>query len=117
MRGGRLASDDTMEIVSRRPEWNAAAGTLMMKFLGSRVAASSSKNFLLELLEDPAEGEGTGGSARTPCLQFGKVKGGRFSCDLRYPMSYMQAFGIFLSSFYWLPLLDEQEADGGGAEA
>ena len=69
------------------------------------------------LIEDPAEGEGTGGSARTPCLQFGKVKGGRFSCDLRYPMSYMQAFGIFLSSFYWLPLLDEQEADGGGAEA
>ena len=39
---------------------------------------------------------------RLPCLQFGKVKGGRFSCDFRHPVAPIQAFGSFLTTFYWL---------------
>ena len=65
-----------------------------MKFLGSRVADSSSKNFLFEI-PDP-EGKG-----RRPVLQFGKLSTATFSVDFRSPMAPIQAFGLFLSANAW----------------
>jgi len=42
---------DSMLLMNRLPEWNAAAKTLSMKFLGARVTGSSSRNFLLEAVQ------------------------------------------------------------------
>lgn len=89
-----------MVLTNRLPEWNASVRSLSMRFLGNRITDSSSKNFLLELAAADASGPE---ARRFPCLQFGRMAGGRFSCDFRYPLSAVQAFGIMLSSFYWLP--------------
>ncbi len=66
-----------------------------MKFLGSRIAASSSKNFLFEM---PLEN----GTVR-PVAQFGKLSeaDGTFSLDYRWPMAPLQAFAMFLSTNAW----------------
>jgi hypothetical protein len=125
--------NDAFSLDNRLPEWNAQLGSLSMKFLGNRIAASSSKNFLLEMTGAAAEpgaaaatqtppavagnadsaaaGRRSGGR-RTPCLQFGKMADGRFSLDYRFPMCPLQAFGIFLSSFTWT--LKPRYAPGGG---
>jgi hypothetical protein len=92
-----------------------------MKFLGQRITDSSSKNFLLETVEAaqgaPGSGGGSGGESRggmycTPALQFGKIANGRFSCDWRFPLAPIQAFGVFLSAFQWL--MKDREGGGGG---
>ena len=111
-----------MSLESRQPQWSDELGSLTMKFLGQRIADSSSKNFLLELAEQPQQtttGGGGGGSpdargglVSTPCLQFGKIANGRFSCDWRFPLAPIQAFGIFLSAFQWLI----RDADGSLAD-
>lgn len=36
-----------------------------------------------------------------PCVQFGKVRSGRFNLDFRYPVSPVQAFSMALSMFGW----------------
>jgi hypothetical protein len=125
LRGGRPAADDTMPLDSRRPDWNAEQSTLMMRFMGGRVAAASSKNFLVDLraadapaalLADAAAAAAACGApppTRVPVLQFGKLRHGRWSVDLRHPMSVLQAFAIFLSAFHWLPLLDTSGEDEG----
>jgi len=95
--------DDTMTLTNRLPEWNESMRSLSMRFLGGRVTDSSSKNFLLELQPPARADAGAPEACRFPCLQFGRMAGGRFSCDFRHPMSALQAFGIMLSSFYWLP--------------
>jgi hypothetical protein len=110
--GGGGVDDPPLEdwtlLESRQPEWSDELGSLTMKFLGQRIADSSSKNFLLEAVEAapsaPGSGGGTPSEARggmycTPCLQFGKIANSRFSCDWRFPLSPIQSFGIFLSSF------------------
>jgi hypothetical protein len=92
---------------------------------GGRVAAASSKNFLVDLraadapaalLADAAAAAAACGApppTRVPVLQFGKLRHGRWSVDLRHPMSVLQAFAIFLSAFHWLPLLDTSGEDEG----
>jgi len=55
-------------------------------------------------------------AVRTPCLQFGKVRAGRFSCDFRFPLSYVQAFGIMLAAFYWTVDVPDDEDDEDGAD-
>jgi tubby-related protein 1 len=32
-------------------------------------------------------------------MQFGRMSENMFSCDFRYPLSFIQAFGIGLSAF------------------
>ncbi len=113
--------DDAMVLESRQPEWSDELSSLTMKFLGQRIADSSSKNFLLETIETapsaPGSGGGCGSESRggmycTPCLQFGKIAHGRFSCDWRYPLAPIQSFGIFLSAFQWLL----KDGTSGGAD-
>lgn len=119
--GGESSDDDCMALESRQPQWSDELGSLTMKFLGQRIADSSSKNFLLELAEQQQQlttgGSGgspdaRGGLVSTPCLQFGKIANGRFSCDWRFPLAPIQAFGIFLSAFQWLI----RDADGSLAD-
>lgn len=78
---------------NRLPKWSDEIGSLTMKFLGSRVAESSSKNFLFDM---PT---GTGGAR--PVIQFGKLSSATFSLDYRFPLCPMQAFGMFLSANAW----------------
>eukprot|EP01138_Halocafeteria_seosinensis_P000431 gb/GECG01000445.1/.p1 GENE.gb/GECG01000445.1/~~gb/GECG01000445.1/.p1 ORF type:complete len:730 (+),score=89.60 gb/GECG01000445.1/:1-2190(+) len=107
--------------------------TLKFVGAGTRVKESSSKNFLFcidtaESVMKPVSGTKTSSLARSarrssassagssisddsdrqqsnmiPCLQFGKMEAGAFSCDFRYPFCALQAFGSALTSFYWLP--------------
>ena len=87
------ADSDSVTLSNRLPKWNDDINSLTMKFLGSRVAQSSSKNFLFEL---PTP-EGT----LKPVIQFGKLCPATFSLDFRYPLCPVQAFGLFLSANAW----------------
>lgn len=64
-----------------------------MKFLGSRVTASSSKNFLFEMPQPD-------GSVKA-VIQFGKLCPSTFSLDFRFTLCPVQAFGMFLSANGW----------------
>lgn len=77
----------------RRAPWQCVTeqGGLTMEFVGDRVAKTSSKNFLFQVVNDGAE-----------VLQFGKLGAGRYSLDFGYPITPMQAFGLFLCSFGWV---------------
>lgn len=90
IRRAARASSDTMTLATRLPEWNPKTRTLIMEFDPARVADVSSKNFLL--LSEFGE---------TACAQFGRLKQGRYSLDVAHPLSLLQAFGIFLSTFQW----------------
>ncbi len=137
---------DAVELTNRLPKWSDEIGSLTMKFLGSRIAESSSKNFLFEM--PIVGGEADGGlfwvppsffqccrpspqaasrlhtrdptpeihvvcvlvcavlslslnPALKPVIQFGKLGTGVFSLDYRWPMSPIQAFGMFLSTNAW----------------
>lgn len=92
----------------------ADISSLTMKFLGSRVTASSSKNFLFEM--PTPEGMclpacvcvqhvhervcGTAGTTKH-VIQFGKLCPATFSLDFKYPLCPLQAFGLFLSANGW----------------
>lgn len=141
--GSATTPSDSMQLATRQPTWNDAAESLSLKFLGgvSRIAVSSSRNFLLELAlpaavppapapapSDQQEQQGPQGpqgqqdGKATAVLQFGKLADGRFSCDYRYPLCALQAFGIALSAFGWSlkppaqpsPSPGETASTGGG---
>lgn len=82
---------DPIRVKTRLPRWDAAMESLVLGFERNRVKASSSKNILMALGDDP----------KHTVLQFGKVSSGRFTLDFRYPMSHIQAFAIAVSSFGW----------------
>ncbi len=46
--GGGGAVDDAISLATKLPWWNDSIASLSMKFMGYRVAAASSKNFLVE---------------------------------------------------------------------
>ena len=46
--GGGGAVDDAISLATKLPWWNDSIASLSMKFMGHRVAAASSKNFLVE---------------------------------------------------------------------
>ena len=64
-----------------------------MKFLGTRISSSSSKNFLIEMTAV----DGT----LKPVIQFGKQTETTFSLDYRFPFCPLQAFGLFLTVNAW----------------
>lgn len=84
------ATDDTETMVSQMPEWNAAEASLVMEFIGERIAESSTKNFLFN---SQLRGNHV--------LQFGRESRHQFAFDVRHPLSVLQGFGVFLSSFEW----------------
>ena len=82
---------DPIRVKTRLPRWDSAMESLVLGFERNRVKASSSKNILMALGDNP----------KHTVLQFGKVSSGRFTLDFRYPMSPIQAFAIAVSSFGW----------------
>jgi len=86
---------------NKTPKWDEAHGGHVLNFQG-RVTESSVKNFQLCCLdaEDPEE----------IILQFGRVGKHKFSMDLRFPLSPLQAFSICVAC------LDGKIADRKGYE-
>ena len=95
-------SGDTSKLVTgtnKRPKWDEHAGGHVLNFHG-RVTMSSVKNF--QLFSD-ATGEDT-------VLQFGRVGKEKFTMDVTYPLSPVQAFAIVLAS------MDKKMADSSLAD-
>merc|ERR1711871_238356 len=95
-------SGDTSKLITgtnKRPKWDEHAGGHVLNFHG-RVTLSSVKNF--QLTSD-ATGEDT-------VLQFGRVDKDKFTMDVSYPLSPLQAFAIVLAS------MDRKMADSSLAD-
>jgi len=87
-------NEEKLMMESALPVWNAARGSLSLKFAEGRVKKASAKNF--SLLHGA-------GDDRKAVLQYGKCKKSTFVMDVRRPMSLVQAFGISLSVADWKP--------------
>jgi hypothetical protein len=88
---GTFRKDDVNNMVcmqNKTPVWNKEVGAYVLNFNG-RVTMASVKNFQLTSSDEPDR----------VILQFGRIATDRFSMDVSYPMSPLQAFGICLSSF------------------
>jgi len=102
-----LAGDATAGacvIVSRKPRFDSATGSLRMKFLNNRVRQASSKNLIFCLDKNSAGPRGARPKpppADAVVAQFGKVDEGRYSLDFRFPLAPIQAFALGLSLFRW----------------
>ncbi|CAF1474091.1 unnamed protein product [Adineta steineri] len=80
-----------MQLRNKVPTYNEETKTYILRFTGNRVAQASVKNFQIIMENDKHEEE--------IVMQFGRVDEDLFTCDYRYPLSAIQAFGIALSSF------------------
>lgn len=89
-----IGEEERMPMESALPVWNAARGSLSLKFAEGRVKKASAKNFSLMY--------GVGDDKRA-VLQYGKCAKSTFVMDVRRPMSLVQAFGISLSVADWKP--------------
>lgn len=93
--------DRLFTLRNKTPKWDEAHGGHVLNFQG-RVTESSVKNFQLCCLEseDPED----------VVLQFGRVGKNKFTMDLKFPLSPLQAFGICVGC------LDGKIADRKGYE-
>lgn len=93
--------DKLYSLRNKTPKWDKAHGGHVLNFQG-RVTESSVKNFQLccQEADDPED----------VVLQFGRVGKNRFTMDLKYPLSPLQAFGICVGC------LDGKIADRKGYE-
>ncbi|CAF1170112.1 unnamed protein product [Adineta steineri] len=80
-----------MQLRNKVPTYNEETKSYVIQFEGKRVAQASIKNFQIIMENDKHEEE--------VVMQFGRVNEDLFTCDYRYPLSAIQAFGIALSSF------------------
>jgi len=94
-------TEKMLYLQNKAPKWDETHGGHVLNFQG-RVTESSVKNFQLccSSLEDPDQ----------VVLQFGRVGKHKFTMDLRYPLSPMQAFSICVAC------LDGKIADRKGYE-
>lgn len=87
-----------------------ATKTYVIQFTGNRVVKPSVKNFQIVFEEENRERKKSTTKKttvlsivildeETVVMQFGRVDRDVFTCDFRYPLSAIQAFGIALSSF------------------
>ncbi|CAF0735105.1 unnamed protein product [Didymodactylos carnosus] len=80
-----------LELHNKTPIWNEDSKSYILKFIDNRVTEASIKNFqIIRNCDDKTE---------DIVMQFGRVSDDMFTCDFRYPLCAMQAFGIALSSF------------------
>lgn len=89
LRGGEDSAPNLRFMANKEPQWVEELGAHTLDFSG-RVNLASSKNF--QLIQS--------GSSLV-LMQFGKVleePNGVYSCDFRWPISPLQAFGICISS-------------------
>ncbi|CAF3828960.1 unnamed protein product, partial [Adineta steineri] len=80
-----------MQLRNKVPTYNEETKSYVIQFEGKRVVQASIKNFQIIMENDKHEEE--------VVMQFGRVDEDLFTCDYRYPLSAIQAFGIALSSF------------------
>ncbi|CAF1277382.1 unnamed protein product [Adineta steineri] len=80
--------DNLLELHNKTPVWNEETQSYVLNFHG-RVTQASVKNFQV-VHEDDQD---------YVCMQFGRVSDDVFTCDFKYPLCAVQAFGIALSSF------------------
>jgi len=101
------AEDEVISTESQLPVWNAARGSLSLRFAEGRVKKASAKNFLLvqPSEKEPGKKGRRGGEEAVPrgVMQFGKSKKQTYVLDVRHPMSLLQAMGISLSTYGWKP--------------
>jgi hypothetical protein len=81
----------SQQLVTKPPAWNDEVGSLVLDFRG-RSAVSSAKNFQMALGQRPEH---------TIC-QSCKIGKDNFSLDFKYPLSCVQAFGISLTTMFWV---------------
>ncbi|CAF4127905.1 unnamed protein product [Rotaria magnacalcarata] len=77
-----------LELHNKSPIWNEETQSYVLNFHG-RVTQASVKNF--QVVHDNDQ--------EYVCMQFGRVSDDVFTCDFKYPLCAVQAFGIALSSF------------------
>jgi len=85
--------EDSLEVqrlVTKKPQWNDHAESLVLDFKGRNII-SSAKNFQLALQQKPEH----------VICQFGKIGASTFSLDFRYPLSVIQAFAIAMTTIFW----------------
>ncbi|CAI2321303.1 unnamed protein product [Caenorhabditis sp. 36 PRJEB53466] len=84
-KSGRNESPFKTETMSNKtPFWNEHNQVYQLDF-GGRVTQESAKNFQIELDDKQV-------------LQFGRIEGGSYTLDFRYPFSASQAFAVALAS-------------------
>lgn len=93
--------DKIFRLKNKIPKWDDAHGGHVLNFHG-RVTESSVKNFQLCCVDIDDQEE--------VVLQFGRVGKNKFTMDLRFPLSPLQAFGICVAC------LDGKIADRKGFE-
>jgi tubby-related protein 1 len=88
--GGGVARRRVVSLPNKEPEWDEKRQCHTLDFRG-RAKMSSVKNFILYDSKDGRKKE---------WLLSGKIKDNHFSCDVTYPLSILQGFGIALSAMY-----------------
>lgn len=89
--GGHDMDDEKQFLITRLPEWSDKVESLVLDFKGRQIL-SSAKNLQLAMEEKPNS---------TVC-QYGKIGNQDFALDFKYPLSAIQAFGIAMTTFFWL---------------
>uniref|UniRef100_A0A8R1HTZ3 Tub domain-containing protein n=1 Tax=Caenorhabditis japonica TaxID=281687 RepID=A0A8R1HTZ3_CAEJA len=82
MRHDSLFKTESMQ--NKTPFWNEHNQVYQLDF-GGRVTQESAKNFQIELNNNQV-------------LQFGRIEGGSYTLDFKYPFSAAQAFAVALAS-------------------
>ncbi|CAF0991083.1 unnamed protein product [Rotaria sordida] len=80
--------NNLLELHNKTPVWHQETQSYVLNFHG-RVTQASVKNF--QIVHDDDQDY--------TCMQFGRVSDDVFTCDFKYPLCAVQAFGIALSSF------------------
>ncbi|CAF4033504.1 unnamed protein product [Rotaria sordida] len=80
--------NNLLELHNKTPVWHQETQSYVLNFHG-RVTQASVKNF--QIVHDDDQDY--------VCMQFGRVSDDVFTCDFKYPLCAVQAFGIALSSF------------------
>jgi hypothetical protein len=86
----QASSDESLCMITKRPEWNEEVESLVLDFKGRCVTASA-KNCQVALRQKPDQ----------VLCQYGKIGPSTFSLDFRFPLSVVQAFGISLTTMFW----------------
>ncbi|CAF0838767.1 unnamed protein product [Didymodactylos carnosus] len=84
----RKDMENILELHNKTPVWNEETQSYVLNFHG-RVTQASVKNF--QVVHDDDQDY--------VVMQFGRVSDDVFTCDYKYPLCAVQAFGVALSSF------------------
>ncbi|UJR24817.1 hypothetical protein I4U23_006192 [Adineta vaga] len=84
--------DSFVHLYNTAPVWSSENGSYVIRFDGiNRITIPSVKNFQLFILDNNND--------EHKVMEFGRMSDKIFSCDFRYPLSFVQAFSIGLTAF------------------